>query len=356
MPRNIFIIPALRVAFALLLPLAPMAAAQDTSAVTAGAGLYGSAEEEAEELRQRAEEFEAKESALRLQARNDKVEAGRLEPRAGQRRADAKRLEARAEQAEGKGAEEEAERFEAAAEQAEAEADELDDKAEDFRDSAEEAEEGADAAAEQAARNRQLGDAIARMAGRWECRYKWDGKNWLEKTEDNQKDIDVDASKRHGMIHERFDIFSDYSYAGQKDTRAEYVFLRERELWDESYEFRIQAARPYSEKNGGNWKVFRKEGKGEAHITFAAERLLFEIGELETVAQSVELDPFLGRNKPVRNWESVPAAESEMRSMEEDVGVIFFPPASRYESPDGISAGVVGRSFFWWEEHCAKIE
>lgn len=356
MPRNIFIIPALRVVFALLLPLAPMAAAQDTSAVTAGAGLYGSAEEEAEELRQRAEELEAKESALRLQARNDKVEAGRLEPRAGQRRADAKRLEARAEQAEGKGAEEEAERFEAAAEQAEEEADELDDKAEDFRDSAEEAEEEADTAAEQAARNRQLGDAIARMAGRWECRYKWDGKNWLEKTEDNQKDIDVDASKRHGMISERFDILPDYSYAGQENTQAEYFFFRKRELWDKSYEFRIRAARPYSEKNGGNWKVFRKEGEGEALVALVKERTLFEIGGLEIVDQSVELDPFWGGNKPVKNWRNVPAAEDEMRGMVEDVGAIFFPPASRYESLDGVPAKIIRRPLSWWEEHCAKIE
>ena len=336
---------ALPLLFALF---APTAAAQDTSAVTAGAGVYGSANEEAEELRQRAEEFDLKEDAFRLQAENDETEAKRLQARASQLHNAAERLEAQAEQA----ADEEAEQLETAAKRTESDADELDDKADDLRDSAKKAEKEADEEAEQAALIRQLGDAIVRMAGRWECKYKWDGKTWLEKTEDNaksnEKDIDVDASERHGMTQERFDILPDYSYYAQEETNAEYVFTREKEL-GESYEFRIRAARPYSDKNSGKWKIFRE--KGNVRIALVKEKSLVEIGGLEIIDQVVELDPVFGRNKPVQNWRSAPAAEAEMRSMGEDIAEIFFPTASRFNNP-----GVFENSFSWWEEHCTKIE
>ena len=353
MPRdasNNFALLFLGAVFALPLLLAlfaPTAAAQDTSAVTAGAGVYGSADEEAKELRQRAEEFDLKKAAFRLQAENDETEAKRLQARANQLHNAAERLETRAEQAEDRGADEEVEQLETAAKRAESEAKELDGKADDLRDSAKKAEKEADEEAEQAALIRQLGDAIVRMAGRWECKYRG-GKAWLEKTEDNEADIDVDASERHGMIQERFDILPDYSYYAQKETNAEYVFAREKEL-GESYEFRIRAARPYSDKNSGKWKIFRE--KGNVRIALVKEKSLVEIGGLEIIAQVVELDPVFGRNKPVQNWRSAPAAEAEMRSMGEDIAEIFFPTASRFNNP-----GVFENSFSWWEEHCTKIE
>ena len=353
MPRdasNNFALLFLGALFALPLLLAlfaPTAAAQDTSAVTAGAGIYGSADEEAKELRQRAEEFDLKEDAFRLQAENDETEAKRLQARADQLHNAAERLEAQAEQA----ADEEAKQLEAEAERKESEADELDDKAEALRDSAKKAEKEADEEAEQAALIRQLGDAIVRMAGRWECKYKRDGETWLEKTEDNEMDIDVDASERHGMVHWRFDIFPDYSYAMQDETRAEYVFTRKKEL-GEPYEFRIQAARLYSEKNSGKWKMFREDD--EVQVALGRENSLVEVGDWKITAQSVELKTLLGlKSEPVQNWESAPAAEAEMRSMEKDVAEIFYPPATRYEKNN---SEPLKRSFSWWEENCAKTE
>ena len=316
-----------------LAPPAPMAVAQDTSAVTAGGGIYENADKEAEEISERAEELREKADALRMQAENDETEAERLEGRVKQLEAKVEELEKRADEQ----AEKEAKRLDK-------EAEALDEIAEDFRDSAEDAEEEAEELERRVDLVGQLGDALGDIAGRWECKNEMDFAKSHDGMDDNKKNIDVEKSEQNNILRSRYEIFPNYRHAVRSDGIIEYVFSRKKE----SYEFIITAARRYSGTVNGSWKIYQEKGK--IINSFGRERGSINISKLEIVEQSVEFHYLIRRNKPVPNWKSDPDLEAEMRKMTSDVAEIFPGLTGQWES--GGKSSLI--DFSWWEKHCEK--
>ena len=349
---NKFTALVLRAVFALSLLLAAASLAREVAPFAAGLGVYENAEQETVAHLLRVEEFRLKKAALRARMENDKMTARRLQARAKRLYDEAERLEARAERAT---EDEEAERLEAAAERLEKQADDLDNAADDLRDSAEDAQEKTEEADSQAALSQQLADALGEIAGRWECEDSWTpDEEWLQKTKNNGAEIDVEPSDR--VVRERFDIFSDYTYARQHEQIVKYAFSRKKKFEGDSHEFKINVSRIYSEKDGGQWKALHYDD--EIRVRFGRDNVLVETGDLEGSAQRVEIDPLIWRNKLVQNWENIPALESEMRVMKKEVAGIFSPGKLRFEFDDYLTPfeSAFNRSFAWWGEHCKKIE
>ena len=331
----------------LLAAFAPAALARDDAADMAGAGIYENADDEAEFLRQRAEEFRRKASALQLQIRNDNTEAARLEAQEERLKARAKHLEAEAKQAETAGADEKADVLKVHAKRLEDSADNLDDRADDLRDSADDAEEEMEETAEQVENYEQLSGAIGNFAGQWECVYM--SESVPTKTmKNNTRKIDFKPLARNGNVRVHYSISSNYGYARRSEAGYAFKAVREKKL-DKSYEFQVELERSINVFFEGEWKIFRNEDGTQ--ISFEKDEELVEINDIgvpETATQV--LSPGWFSDNPVPGWENMPAIKNEAARLQEDANAVFLPiRKTKYEDTRPLT-----RSLSWWNKHCDK--
>ena len=304
---------ALPLLFALF---APMAAAQGESADVAGYEIYGSVEEEAKNLRMRAEELRVKGDGFRQQAENDEAEAGRLKARADILLTEARKLD----------------------------------------ESAQNAREHMTAAKNQSASNRELAKALERSVGQWVCHMRAPGiaaEKWLRLPEARAGKIDVEAAGRHGKTSVAFNVFPNYNFTARLVQIYEYTFTRRVKFESRDnniYRFQIKDARALIGSFDGKWRMLRKDG---GRLSFEGGKMLARIDDLDdSETTNVELDNFILPDKRVDNWNSIPDLRAEALYTRKKANAIFQPPQKDEQETENIAPS--SYSFSWWLRNCKK--